>query len=605
MGLDGLTACDKRVCAGIAFGVMFLLFFASCQRDPLYMQTAMLQIELTKNNPNDAVVSKGAVNDFNADVYVVYENSENKYSCFFGDPYNIGVYTIDNASSDVVYVSMGVPFHIRVETEINGQKLHGESEELVIDDVSMVISIELYAGGLRIHTRTPREEDLSESVALVGGAIYELREDQTATYGGVICAPASVCASLTEENFTIENLSSMSGYCTDVRYFGLEDGIDGHSSTYLPFEIKLGGLSPQTQYRIRAYALIDGELHYGGIVDFSTVKSGPLLYTYSATDISKTSVQINAEIMSGGNDVTERGFIVSHSKYLDNPQTFSCGDGGGTYNAVVSGLSPCSRIFYKAYVKTSYGTYYGEIMSVSTYDDFVDARDGSVYEYVVAGSQRWMTENVHYLPSVSEVVTGSEDDGQENESHYYVYGYSGTSVSEAAVSLLPQTIEAVPDGINSYATFGVLYNYNAAQSACPDGWHLPTDGEWTQLEVYLQNNCFNSNGIVDCDLNRLTNNYTAKSLSSANLWCQSDYENTVGFMLNKNNATGMSALPSGYRSSSSEDFYGLGKDAYFWTATGANGSEAYGRSIGFTNDGLNRSNYDKSNGLSVRCVKDN
>ena len=604
MGLYNLTTCNKGVCAKVAFCVMLLLFFASCQRDPLYMHTTMLQIELTESKPDDAITSKGAVDNFNADVYVVYENTETKYSCSFGDLYNMGVYTIDNANSDVVYVSVGVPFHIRVETEINGRKLRGESEVLVIDDVSMVISIELYAGGFRIHTRTPREEDLSETVALVGGAIYELQENQTATYGGVICAPASACASLADENFTIENLSSLSGYCADVRYFGLEDGIDGHSASYLPFEIKLGGLSPQTQYRIRAYAVIDGDLHYGEIVDFSTVKSGPLLFTYSATDITKTSVQINAEIMSSGNDVTERGFVVSNSKYLDNPQMFSCGSGGGTFNTVVSGLSPCSRIFYKAYVKTSYGTYYGEIMSVSTYEDFVDARDGSVYEYVVAGTQRWMTENVHYLPSVSEVGTGSEDDGQENEKHYYVYGYSGTSVSEAYASSLSQAIEAVPAGTNSYATFGVLYNYNAAQSACPDGWHLPSDGEWTQLEVYLQNNCFNSNGIVDCDLNRQTNNYTAKSLSSANLWCQSDYENTVGFMFNKNNTTGMSALPSGYRSSSSENFYGLGKDAYFWTATLTNGSEAYGRSIGFTNDGLNRSNYDKSNGLSIRCVKD-
>ena len=585
--------------------VLLVLLFASCQRDQLYMQATILQIELTRSNTEDALVCKGAVDDFTADVFVVYEKSETKYTCFFGDPYNKGVYTIDSNSGDVIFASTGVPFHIRVETEINGQKLRGVSEELVIEDASMVISIELYAGEFRIYTRTPREEDLSESVALVGGAIYELQEEQVATSAGVICAPVSSSASFSDENFTIENLQNLVGYRTDSRAFGVDDGIDGRSEAYLPFEVKLVDHDPRTEYRIRAYAVIDSVVHYGQVVTFSTMRSGPSLFTLSATDITQNSARMNAEVISAGGDVSERGFVYSRSKFFDRPHTIACGSGGGDFDAVVSDLNPCTRIFYKAYVKTSYGTYYGEIASFSTYDWLVDGRDGSEYKYVSIGSQTWMSENLRYLPQVSPVETGSEDSGRESEKHYYIYGYSGTSVSEASASSLSQAIENVPSGTNSYATFGVLYNYNAAQSACPEGWHLPSDGEWTQLEIYLQNNGFNSNGVVDCDLNRLTNNFIAKSLSSSSLWCQSDFENTVGFMPDRNNSTGMSVSPSGYRSGSSDDFYGLGKDAYFWTATGANGSEVYGRSIGFTNDGLNRSSYAKSNGISVRCVKNN
>ncbi len=564
----------------------------------------MLQIELKRCCVDGSVVCKGAVDDFAADVYVVYKNAETKYTSFFEDSYNKGVYTMDYNRGDIIYASMGVPFYIRVETTINGQKLHGESGMLLVGDESVIVSIELYAGELRVSTRSPRMEDLSYDVAFVGGAIYELQDGQVAIGAGVICAPSSSCALLDAGNFTIENLQDVSGYRADSRAFGLEDGVEGRYCSYLPFEVKLTGLQPMTAYRVRAYAVIDSIVHYGQIVEFSTMRSGPALLTMSATEITKNSLQMNAGIVSDGGAVSDRGFIVGRSRYLDHPQIIACGSGGGSFNAVVSGLNPCTRIFYKPYAKTTYGTYYGEIFSASTYDDFVDGRDGNLYEFVVVGGCKWMTENMRYLPNVSPVDVGCEDIGRENEKHYYVYGYSGTSVEEASSSVMSQSIEEVPSGTNCYSTFGVLYDYNAAISACPEGWHLPTDGEWAQLEVYLQNNGFNSNGVLDCDINRLTNNYTAKSLSSRTLWCNSTYENTVGFETNRNNASGLSALPGGYRSSSSDGYYGLGKDTYFWTAT-TDGNNAYGRSIGFTNDGFNKDGYAKSDGISVRCVKNN
>ena len=32
--------------------------------------------------------------------------------------------------------------------------------------------------------------------------------------------------------------------------------------------------------------------------------------------------------------------------------------------------------------------------------------------------------------------------------------------------------------------YGRLYNWNTARTACPSGWHLPTDAEWTTLVNY-------------------------------------------------------------------------------------------------------------------------
>ena len=98
---------------------------------------------------------------------------------------------------------------------------------------------------------------------------------------------------------------------------------------------------------------------------------------------------------------------------------------------------------------------------------FTDARDGKVYKTITIGTQTWMAENLAYLPSVSHSFTSSFDFPV-----YYVYGYDGNSVSAAKASA-------------NYITYGVLYNWEAAKIACPSGWHLPTDAEWTILENYL------------------------------------------------------------------------------------------------------------------------
>lgn len=71
---------------------------------------------------------------------------------------------------------------------------------------------------------------------------------------------------------------------------------------------------------------------------------------------------------------------------------------------------------------------------------FTDIRDGQVYHWVKEGKQVWTTGNLTFNAPVGS------------------WAYNNDSVNEK--------------------NFGRLYSWKAAQTACPKGWHLPTDKEW-------------------------------------------------------------------------------------------------------------------------------
>jgi hypothetical protein len=115
------------------------------------------------------------------------------------------------------------------------------------------------------------------------------------------------------------------------------------------------------------------------------------------------------------------------------------------------------------YAKTSKEIDASKLKTEKSSKVFIDKRDGHEYKWVKIGNQTWMAENLAYLPEVCP---------PEEECGYYVYDYRGISVQEAGQE-------------QNYNDRGVLYNFKAASTACPPGWHLPTDEEWKILEYFL------------------------------------------------------------------------------------------------------------------------
>lgn len=208
---------------------------------------------------------------------------------------------------------------------------------------------------------------------------------------------------------------------------------------------------------------------------------------------------------------------------------------------------------------------------------FQDPRDLKVYPTIKVGNQVWMAANLAYLPAVNGPLTGSEI-----EPYRYVYGYDGADVNAARATA-------------NFSTYGVLYNWPAALSACPQGWHLPDDAEWTTLTDYLINNGYGYEG---------SGNDIAKSMAATTNWNVFATPGTPGNDPASNNSSGLSMIPGGMRTGSGS-FAGLGLVGYWLSSTeSTNDSYIWYRRLLHDNSSCNRNDYYKGNGYSVRCVKD-
>jgi len=203
---------------------------------------------------------------------------------------------------------------------------------------------------------------------------------------------------------------------------------------------------------------------------------------------------------------------------------------------------------------------------------FTDSRDGKVYKTIKIGNQTWLAENLAYLPAVN-----SSNEASTTEPRYYVYDYQGNDLIEAKAN-------------SNFQTYGVLYNYEAAKIAPPAGWHLPTDEEWKQLEMFLGM----SQEEADDHGNRGTDE--GDKLKSTSGWDDNG---------NGNNQSGFNALPGGIRDYNG-GFSVIGEWGEFWSSTfdSAANTHAWNRYLTNTTIDVGRWGFEKRFGLSVRCVKD-
>ena len=326
----------------------------------------------------------------------------------------------------------------------------------------------------------------------------------------------------------------------------------------------------------------------GGSSD-STQISLPTVTTDSVTAITTTSATLNGTVSNPDNvTITAQGF---EWKVTEGGNYTTVDASGESMSYNLTGLTANTGYSYRAFVTTAEGTSYGEEVSFTTTAAAapqggqpcpgaatVTDYDGNVYNTVQIGQQCWMKENLRTTRTPNGTIISGRYYPNNDSNNVAVYGYlyHWFAVMDGASSS-----SATPSGV---------------QGICPTGWHVPSNEEWTELEIYLgsqsQYICNNDSYCI------------AKALASTTGWNSPDEICfcCVGNNQSSNNTTGFDALPSGaYYFDSSISF---GENAYYWSSTEGEGSIAWLFCLNNAEAEVIQNTYYKSNGLSVRCLRD-
>jgi len=175
---------------------------------------------------------------------------------------------------------------------------------------------------------------------------------------------------------------------------------------------------------------------------------------------------------------------------------------------------------------------------------FTDERDDMTYKTVTIGGKTWMAENLNYKADKSRCYENNAD---------------------------------------SCAKYGRLYDWNAAMSACPAAWRLPTSDDWGALIAAAGGP-----------------SVAGRKLKAKSGWRYDRKNDEDG---NGTDDYGFSALPGGH-SHSHGHFLGTGYFGCWWTATEVGGKDAYHLSMDYNRYYFDEDSREKDGGYSVRCLRD-
>jgi len=184
--------------------------------------------------------------------------------------------------------------------------------------------------------------------------------------------------------------------------------------------------------------------------------------------------------------------------------------------------------------------------------------DGNVYKTVKIGNQWWMAENL----KVTRYRNGDSIPHAPNADTWS--GHTSSGQLQRGVSIPMSKYDVTTGAYCNYnndegnvATYGRLYNWYAvadSRNIAPAGWHVPTDADWKQLEMYLGM----SQAQADASFERGTDEGGKLKEADTTHW---EPPNTGA-----TNESGFSALPGGLRWVLGK-FRSMGSYASFWSST--------------------------------------
>jgi uncharacterized protein (TIGR02145 family) len=198
-------------------------------------------------------------------------------------------------------------------------------------------------------------------------------------------------------------------------------------------------------------------------------------------------------------------------------------------------------------------------LSAQDYDTIIDHRDGQLYKVVKIGAQWWFAENLNFGKRISGKNQTDNDTIEK-----YCYNDSESNCNYCG-------------GLYQWNEMMQYTTTESTQGICPDGWHIPSDSEFKELEIYL-------------GMSQATADLT-------NTWRGSP----IGTMMKVGGSTGFDDKLCGRRPSGG-GYYFMGSYGYPYTSTQF-GNNAWRRCLGSSATDVGRWNtFTKDYAFSLRCV---
>jgi len=482
-------------------------------------------------------------------------------------------------------------------TAINIVAEADDNEE--VDNVKFYIDgVNLYDDSSEPYTYNWDTTDLTESHTIYAKA-YDTSENTTTS--------EVITVILVEENqppnppsnpnptnnaTSVSTNIQLSWYCTDPDgdpltydvYFGETSdppllNVGQNETNYNP-----GNLNEETTYYWKIKVHDDhSNSTIGDVWQFSTIgNQAPNPPTDPNPDDNATDVSIDTNLSWTCTD--PEGDPLTYDVYFgtsSNPSVVSFGQTETNYDPGT--LIEETTYFWKIKAKDDHSnSTIGDIWEFTTSSGgtgTVTDIDGNVYQTLVIGNQEWMAENLkvtHYRNGVP--IPHVTDNSQWSDLSTGAYCYYNNDPANAD-------------------TYGALYNWYAVDDSlniAPEGWHIPSDEEIMELEMYLGMSASQAN-ITGW---RGTNE-GSKLAGGYDLWQNGSLRNDPEFDTN-----GFSFLPGGYRGNYFGNFFYMGYTGYFWSSTEGSSFYAWYRALNCDYVSVYRISVFKQDGFSVRCVRD-
>jgi uncharacterized protein (TIGR02145 family) len=318
----------------------------------------------------------------------------------------------------------------------------------------------------------------------------------------------------------------------------------------------------------------------------------PTVTTTPITNITTSTASSGGNIASdGGASVTARGVCWS---ILPNPtiagnKTID-GSGTGLFTSSITGLAFNTLYYVRAYATNSVGTAYGNELSFTAINQPCPGiptvvYGGKTYNTVQIGTQCWLRENLN----IGSMIGGMSD--QTNNSIIEKYCWNDLESNCDVYGGLYQWAEAVQylNGASNTTSWSPPPTGNV-QGICPAGWHVPSDAEWCTITIYLDSTVY-------CDsIHDSGSNVGSKMKETGTThWAPPNAGAT--------NESGFTAMPGCMRGGSANPFLYGTDTAHFWSSSQDYADHSWKRYLDYRETVSRNSNY-KTNGFSVRCLKD-